>query len=205
MTKEEYKKKYDKDVEAHKGAEKIAVEVLNKLNIGYHFEDVSDDEEYYNKGDIKMTKDNKIRFMDVKDDGEIAHTGNFYVEAGGYSKIYGTKKQGWIDSKYNYVAVVSQQENTIWILSFRKLKEYYKNVALTGGRKVTSNFWDNVKYGYTFPVEKAIELGVVMGKITYEYDDWIEEHTPVKYLNKKKLKDKELIRNAQGECSFFNA
>lgn len=188
MTREEYRTEYLKDVNAHRGAEEIVVEVLNNLNNGYTFEDITGEEKYYSKGDIKMLKEGKkTRFIDVKDDGEINITGNFHVEAGGYSKIYGTKKKGWIDSNYDYVAVISQQDQIIWILSFKKLKEIYNKTDLTEGRKVTSEFWDNVKYGYLIPVNKAIELGAVYAKIEYEFDDFIEEYLPTEYISKAQL------------------
>lgn len=188
MTREEYDKRYMEDVNANRPAELIVLEVLNNLNNGYTYEDVSQIEKYYCKGDILMKKDGKkTKKIDAKNDGEVADTGNFAVEAGGYSKIYGYRKKGWIDSQYDYVAVISQQAKTIWILSFKRLKEVYKDTALTEGRLVTSEFWDNVKYNYLIPVYKAIELGVVLAKITYEYDDWTEEYIPVEYKNKKQL------------------
>lgn len=188
MTREEYNKKYMEDVNANRPAELIVLEVLNNLNNGYTYEDVAQIEQYYCKGDILMKKDGKkTKKIDAKNDGEVADTGNFAVEAGGYSKIYGYRKKGWIDSQYDYVAVISQQAKTIWILSFKRLKEIYKDTALTEGRLVTSEFWDNIKYNYLIPVYKAIELGVVLAKITYEYDDWTEEYIPVEYKNKKQL------------------
>ena len=188
MTREEYDKRYMEDVNANRPAELIVLEVLNNLNNGYTYVDVAQIEKYYRKGDILMKKDGKkTKKIDAKNDGEVADTGNFAVEAGGYSKIYGYRKKGWIDSQYDYVAVISQQAKTIWILSFKRLKEVYKDTALTEGRLVTSEFWDNVKYNYLIPVYKAIELGVVLAKITYEYDDWTEEYIPVEYKNKEQL------------------
>ena len=188
MTREEYDKRYMEDVNANRPAELIVLEVLNNLNNGYTYVDVAQKEQYYSKGDILMKQDGKkTKKIDAKNDGEVADTGNFAVEAGGYSKIYGYRKKGWIDSQYDYVAVISQQAKTIWILSFKRLKEIYKDTALTGGRLVTSEFWDNVKYNYLIPVYKAIELGVVLAKITYEYDDWTEEYIPVEYKNKEQL------------------
>ena len=188
MTNQEYNKRYMEDVNANRPAELIVLEVLNNLNNGYTYEDVAQKEQYYCKGDILMKKNGKkTKKIDAKNDGEVADTGNFAVEAGGYSKIYGYRKKGWIDSQYDYVAVISQQAKTIWILSFKRLKEVYKDTALTEGRLVTSEFWDNVKYNYLIPVYKAIELGVVLAKITYEYDDWTEEYIPVEYKNKEQL------------------
>ena len=190
MTNQEYYERYMQDVNAHKPAELITTEVLNNLNNGYTFEWVADNEKYFNKGDIKMIKNGKkTKCIDVKDDDEIADTGNFYVEADGWSKQYNYPKKGWISSNYDYVAVISQKIKTIWILSFKRLKEIYNKTDLTGGRKVTSDFWDNIKYGYVIPIDKAIELDAVMAKIKYEYDDWFEEYVPVEYINKVKLQE----------------
>lgn len=189
MNREEYKLHYMEDVNAHKSAESITTQVLNNLNNGFVFDDVSMDSKYFTLGDIKMQKKgHKTKYIDVKDDDRIKDTGNFHVESGGYSKIYGTKKKGWIDSNYDYVAVISQDEGIIWILSFKRLKEVYKDTDLTHGRKVTSDFWDNVKYGYTIPISSAIELGVVLAKIEYEFDDLWEEYMPTDYKSKNKLK-----------------
>lgn len=188
MTREEYNKKYMEDVNANRSAELITLEVLRNLKKDYTFEDVAGEEEYYNKGDILMKKDGKrTKRIDVKNDQEIAYTGNFAVEAGGWSKIYNYYKRGWIDSAYDYVAIISQTERTIWLLSFKRLKEIYKDTDLTGGRFVKSEFWDNIKYNYLIPIHKAIELGAVVGKIVYEYDDFTEEHIPVKYTSKATL------------------
>lgn len=191
MTNQEYHERYMQDVNAHKPAELITTEVLNNLNNGYTFKWVADNKNYYSKGDIKMMKDGvKTRCIDVKDDHKIGGkngTGNFAVEAGGWSKKNKCPVRGWIDSNYDYVAVISQEDCTIWILSFKRLREIYDKTDLTGGRKVTSDFWDNIKYNYLIPIYKAIELGAVMAKIKYEYDDWFEEYVPVEYTNKAKL------------------
>ena len=188
MTNQEYKNRYMKDVNANRPAELITTEVLNNLNNGFTFEWVADDEKYYLKGDIKMVKDGKkTKCIDVKNDQKIASTGNFAVEAGGWSKIYNCPKKGWIDSNYDYVAVISQEIHTIWILSFKKLREVYNKIDLTNGCKVISDFWDCTKYNYLIPIHKAIELGAVMAKIKYEYNDWFEEYIPVEYISKSKL------------------
>lgn len=57
MTDREYKERYLQDVNEHKDAEQITLQVLNNLNNGFTFEDASEEEEYYNKGDIKMIKE----------------------------------------------------------------------------------------------------------------------------------------------------
>jgi hypothetical protein len=193
MTYQEYRKRYLQDVDSHKLAEQIVLEVLKSLNKGYVFEDVADDEKYYSKGDIKMMRDGvRTRCIDVKDDQEIHETGNFAVEAGGYSKIYGYPKKGWIDSNYDYVAVISREAQTIWVLSFKKLKKLYNKTDVTGGRKVTSEFWDNVKYNYLIPIHNAIKLGIVLAKIEYEWDELFEEHTHTTYMTKQTLQAAEV-------------
>lgn len=188
MTRAEYNERYLQDVAEHKDAEQITLQVLNNLNNGYIYEDVAEDESCYSKGDIKMTKDDTIKYIDVKDDAEISETGNFFIEAGGWSKIYGYRKKGWIDSNYDYVAVVSQAEQIIWILSFKKLKKYYDKIDITHGDKKTTEFWDNIKYGYTLPIQSAIDLNIIKAKIIYMYDDWNEQYIPYDYLSYTDIK-----------------
>lgn len=187
MTNREYKERYLQDVNEHKDAEQITLQVLNNLNNGFTFEDTSEEEEYYNKGDIKMIKGDKVSFIDVKDDGEIAKTRNFYIEAGGWSKIYEYRKKGWIDSAYDYVAVISQSENIIWILSFKGLRKYYDKLDITNGQQVITEFWDNIKYGYILPLKSAFKLNIIEAKITYMYDDWQEQYIPYDYKSRKEL------------------
>ena len=187
MTNREYKERYLQDVNEHKDAEQITLQVLNNLNNGYIYEDVTKDESCYSKGDIAMIKGDKVRFIDVKDDGEIAKTRNFYIEAGGWSKIYGYRKKGWIDSDYDYVAVISQSENIIWILSFKRLIQYYDKLDVTNGQQVITEFWDNIKYGYILPLKSAFKLNIIEAKITYMYDDWQEQYIPYDYKSKKEL------------------
>lgn len=190
----DYRERYLEDVNAHKPAELITTEVLNNLNNGYEFEYVADDEKYFNKGDIKMKKKGKKALcIDVKDDQVIARTGNFSVEAGGWSKKYDCPVKGWIDSNYNYVAVISREAKTIWILSFKRLREIYNKTDLTGGRKVVSDFWDNIKYNYLISIDKAIELGAVLARIEYEYDDWFDAYMPVKYTSKTRLQAQQSV------------
>lgn len=190
----DYRERYLEDVNAHKPAELITTEVLNNLNNGYEFEYVADNEKYFNKGDIKMKKKGKKALcIDVKDDQKIAETGNFAVEAGGWSKIYNCPAKGWIDSNYNYLAIISREAQTIWILSFKRLREIYNKIDLTGGRKVVSDFWDNIKYNYLISINKAIELGAVLARIEYEYDDWFEEYVPVKYTSKTRLQAQQSV------------
>ena len=189
-----YRERYLEDVNAHKPAELITTEVLNNLNNGYEFEYVADDEKYFNKGDIKMKKKGKKALcIDVKDDQKIAETGNFAVEAGGWSKIYNCPVKGWIDSNYNYLAIISREAQTIWILSFKRLREIYNKTDLTGGRKVVSDFWDNIKYNYLISIDKAIELGAVLARIEYEYDNWFEAYMPVKYTSKTRLQAQQSV------------
>ena len=80
MTNREYKERYLQDVNEHKDAEQITLQVLKNLNNGYIYEDVTKDESCYSKGDIKMIKDDTIKYIDVKDDARINETNNIFVD-----------------------------------------------------------------------------------------------------------------------------
>lgn len=190
MTNREYKERYLQDVNEHKDAEQITLQVLNNLNNGYIYEDVTKDESCYSKGDIKMIKDDTIKYIDVKDDARINETNNIFVEAGGWSKIYNCHKKGWIDSKYDYVAIVDQQSAMIWIIDFKQLQKVYSDTDLTHGQKIKcGEFWDNIKWGYIVPLASAIRLNCVCAQIIYDFDDVWKEYTSVNYRNKSWLKE----------------
>ena len=114
-----------KDLEAAKPAEQLVLQLLSST--GYDVEDVSDDREYFNKGDIKLTlPDGRVFFIDVKDDSRIAETGNVLCEYEIYYKENDYYGKGDMKKDYDILAVVSQEEHKVYLIDFPLLKAKYK-------------------------------------------------------------------------------
>ena len=188
----EQRERYFDDIAAHKPAEAIAIEVLSDLGMGFNFTDVSSDSKYYNKGDAIMSKDGVDKFVDIKDDGCVWKTNNFFIETGGWDKIHNCKCKGWINSDYDFLAIVSQEKKNIWLLSMNRIKKFYNKFNITGGRKVESQHWDKRKWGVTLPIEAAVKLNIVLAKIKYDYDDMLEYYFVKEYIGRRKLQNTNL-------------
>ena len=69
-----------KDLNAAKAAEKIVRDYLLSLGC-YQIEDISENPDFYNIGDIKLTKSmGQVRYIEVKDDSRIHETKNVLCE-----------------------------------------------------------------------------------------------------------------------------
>lgn len=120
-------KDFYKDLEKAHTAENIVLEVFSSLSSEYNFENVSNDRNYFYKGDILATSEAGRKIgIEVKDDSRIADTRNilceekvWYVEGGYYGK-------GNMQSEYDIYCVVSQAENKIYVIDFKRLQKYYK-------------------------------------------------------------------------------
>lgn len=188
----EQRNRYLGDIAAHKPAEAIAIEILSDLNMGFTFTNVSDDSDYYNKGDAIMSKDGVDKFVDIKDDGCVWKTNNFFIETGGWDKIHQCKCKGWITSDYDCLAIVSQEKKNIWLLSMDRVRKFYDKFNITGGRKVESDHWDKRKSGVTLPIKAAVKLNIVLAKIKYDYDDLLDTYFVVQYTGRRKLQNTSL-------------
>ena len=114
-----------RDLEAAKTAEKIVFDSLSSS--GYNVEDVSNDREYWYKGDIKLTSSTgEVFFIEVKDDGRIADTGNVLCEHQVYYKEGNYCEKGNMFCDSDILAVVSKKEQKIYFIDFHILKEKYK-------------------------------------------------------------------------------
>lgn len=69
------------DLAAAKEAEKIVLDIFSSLTSTYDFQDVSNNRAFYHKGDIvARSAEGKEVFIEVKQDGCIARTGNVLCE-----------------------------------------------------------------------------------------------------------------------------
>ncbi|MBQ2408866.1 MAG: hypothetical protein II309_05475 [Bacilli bacterium] len=156
------------DLRRAKEAEKIAYEVFNRLTLNLLFEDVSDERQYYHKGDLKIWDITNLYkedlFMDVKDDSVIHRTKNLFAEESVFYKENNSLQNGFMkNSTYDYIAYMSKSEKKIYLLDFKKWQECYK----MGIYKEMFHKYQN-SYGYLMKLNQAIELGVVLATINYE-------------------------------------
>lgn len=154
-------------------AEKLVLQVLNNINSDYNFEDVAEQQEYYYKGDIRtFDKDWQMEIcIDVKDDSCIANTCNFLAE---HRVKY--PKKGWQTgfmqhAEYDYVAYLSQQRQTIYMLDFAAWQKWYKTKYV---KHIPINHydeygnWEQTTDGYLMPIYMAQELGIIVATIKYD-------------------------------------
>ena len=122
-------KSFKEDLAAAKEAEQLVREYLAAAN--YEVLDVSEDPQYYHKGDLQITlPTGEIKFVEVKDDSRIADTQNILCEEEVYYKETGRLVPGNMYSDYDIYAVVSKTANKIYFFDFAKLKEIYKKYGM---------------------------------------------------------------------------
>lgn len=151
--------------EAKKG-EAIVLNVLKHTTEDYIFSDVSEDKEFYYKGDIKALDSSwglEEFYLDVKMDSRIAETCNILCEAKVYYKESGTYGKGNMQSDYDYLAIISVSAKRIFIIDFPKLKKHYKE-----GRSYVKDHGEQITYGTLFPMSKAWKYNMVEAVIDYE-------------------------------------
>jgi hypothetical protein len=123
-------KGFYEDLKKAKKGEQIVLEVLRNANTEYDFDDVSNDKEYWHRGDIECWDDTWLcsYYIDVKDDGCVSSTGNILAEHRVWYKGSGWKEGFMQSATYDYVAYLSQPDNKIYLLDFEAWKKQYKKV-----------------------------------------------------------------------------
>lgn len=119
---------FQKDLAAAKAAENTVRRVFSSLTNEYRFEDVSNQREFYYKGDIKaisLSTGTEI-YIEVKDDSRIAQTHNVLCEEEVFYKEYGYYGKGNMSCNYDIYCVVSKSEHKIYVIDFKVLKSIYK-------------------------------------------------------------------------------
>lgn len=140
---------FNTDLAAAKAAEEMVRNIFGSLTNEYRFEDVSNQREFYYKGDIKATSlsTGKEIFIEVKDDSRIAQTHNILCETEVFYKEYGAFGKGNMSCDYNIYCVVSKEEHKIYVIDFKVLKEIYKK-----GEFKTIDHPQQTTYCYLLPI-----------------------------------------------------
>lgn len=117
--------KFQKDLADGKTGEDKVKQLLEEK--GWAVEDVSDKKEYQEKDiDFIISKDGRTHTIEVKYDGLIAATGNFFLELRS-SIEYGTP--GWFNiCQADYIFYVDKHNNVVHIFSMKEMKEFVEKV-----------------------------------------------------------------------------
>lgn len=152
-----------RDLAKAKTVEKKALETFQDLTQDYQFIDVSDNKQYYHKGDIKaIAKDGREIMLEIKGDTRIHETGNVFCEEQNFWYETGDFTKGNMYSDYQYYCVVSEQAGKIAVIDFKVLQKHYANA---NHRFVKIPHNDNDSYGYLFPLKEVKALGGLVALI----------------------------------------
>lgn len=172
--------KFKEDLTAAKEAENLVKEYF-EIFAGdrYEFLDVSEDADYYYKGDIlAIAADGHRLGIEVKDDSRIAETGNILCEESVYYKNGDYEGSGNMQSNYDIYCIVSKPEKKIYVIDFKKLKKIYKS----GVYKEIPHA-DQITYCYLLPLWVTKQMDAFIAEIDYskgypiarKYDAFEEE------------------------------
>ena len=151
------------DLALAKPAEQLVLNTLASLTSDYTFTDVSNERQYFYKGDIKATgADGKEIFIEVKNDSRIADTGNVLCEYQNYIKDGDYFIKGNMCSDYDIYCVVSQQARKIYVIDFDILQANY-----TSGQHKIIYHYDQDTYCYLLPLATIKKLGGLIAEIDY--------------------------------------
>lgn len=151
------------DLNKAKKAEDLVRETFASLTNEYTFIDVSNDREYFKRGDIKAVgKDGKEVMIEVKNDSRIAETHNLLCEEENYFIEYGNYVKGNFYSDYEIYCVVSQAERKIYIMDFSILKQHYKS-----GYFKEIKHYEQICYCYLCPLGKVRQWGAMIEELSY--------------------------------------
>lgn len=115
-------KQFEKDLAEARVVEELVRDTLAALAPEYEFKCVGDVPEYYHRGDILALGENQVRYIEVKNDGTIAESGNVLVEEENYFKSGDYYSKGNIYSDYDIYCVVSQEERKMYFIDFKVMK-----------------------------------------------------------------------------------
>lgn len=151
------------DLESAKNGERIVKEQLQKLLPDYIIDDVSNERQYFYKGDLRATdkESGDSIYIEVKQDSRIADTQNVLCE---YSVFFDDKgfTKGNMFSDYDIYTIVSQSERKIYVIDFAILKANYKS----GKHKIIQHY-DQTTYCYLCSLDSVRAWGALIAEINY--------------------------------------
>ncbi len=198
-------KQFYEDLVAAKEAERL-VEMYFRLlaDQTYDFRNVSEDPDYYYKGDLlALDSTGREIGIEIKDDSRIAETGNILCEESVYYIDSGYEGKGNMSCDYDIYCIVSKTEKKIYILDFKKLRKIYKVFGIA--KEIPHS--DQITYCFLVPLWVAKKQGCFVAEIDYNsgspeaktYNAFEEEAKVIE----KRLKDQEKWRKMK-ECGLLN-
>lgn len=175
---------FNEDLERGKYAENIVTMVMTEMfaGKGIEFTNVSDVKEHWHDGDIeiRVPGHDKPQYMDVKDDGVWAKSGNLLAEDRVWFAKGGNVPGFMRTAKYDLVAYHSRELSKFLIINFKKWRDCYRQSC--NGRRMHKKHVRNGRiaqttYGYLNPIERMIDEGVVLAEIDYDYSGTYENPT----------------------------
>lgn len=159
------KSDFERDLDIGRTAELIALAQLPSVYPQYNYEDVATIPSYYYKGDIIATdkETGNVYFIEVKNDGRIADTRNVLCEE--YTRNNkGELKDGNMKNIDTFLyCVVSVSERKIYVISYKKLKEIYKE----RGRYMEIPHATQTTLCYLLPLTELEAAGGLLNTINY--------------------------------------
>ena len=151
------------DLAKARGAERLVRETFAALTNDYKFEDVSNEREYFYRGDIKaIAADGKEIFIEVKDDSRIQETHNVLCETAVYYYERGEYGKGNMSANYDIYCVVSRAEQKIYVFDFPTLKANYGR-----GRRKEIDHYDQRTICYLVSLDILKDCGALIAIIDY--------------------------------------
>lgn len=156
-------KDFEKDLAEGKEAELITLGILADLTTQYNFTWVGDLRECRYKGDILATAANGTQYyIEVKNDKDIATTGNILCEDENYIKEDGRFIKGNMWNDTDYFAILSQADRKLYILDYKVLQSIYRK----GEFKVIPHTQQDT-YCYLLDLARAKQWGALLHIINY--------------------------------------
>lgn len=168
-------RKFYNDLKRGKKAEAIVKDIFEKMKL--EVEDISNDyEEYGKKGDLIISngRGSKI-YLDVKDDLIISKTHNVFVEESIYRWSTGTYSEGWRYAEYDFLGVLSRPEEKLYIINFKRLKKKIEKNEDCTYKEINNQAENATITGYTIPLKKLEEDGILIQTIKYADDKIVLE------------------------------
>ena len=154
-----------KDLAEAKKVEKTALEVFQSRTADYTIVDVSDNKEYYHKGDLKaIAADGREIMLEIKADSRIHETGNVLCEERVLFYNTGKYVQGNMYSDYEYYCVVSEPARKIAVIDFKVLRAHYADAH---HRFITIRHNESESDVFLMPLKEVKELGGLVALLDY--------------------------------------
>ena len=159
-----YVQNFFSDLAEAKKTEELVRNVFGEMTDEYEFEDVSNERQFFHRGDIRAIHKatGKEVFIEVKDDSRIHNSKNILCEEEVYFKENDYWQKGCMHSNYDIYVVVSRKIHKIYVIDFKKLRQFYKD-----GEFKKVDHAAQTTYCYLYPLGDAGARGAIISAFHY--------------------------------------